>query len=192
MPARTPTLEVQADEPQPWPVGVPGARTVEVGVRDRSLAMDATLRYGLVPGSHLVTLGFAVNSEGGIDTPLRDLPFARWDKAARGAAERVLVASGPHSQSVPPDILAELMVDQQFPELKDAAGGNALRRRKSLLHLAQMAAEYSEIQGSGSSNPAQVLGDRYDVSAATVRSWLHRARREGLALGSSHPNAVPR
>lgn len=192
MPARKPALDVEASEPTYWPIGVDGARIVDTTIRDTEIDLTATFKFGLIPGGTLLILGFSVQSENGISPALRDLPYARWEKTCRGAAERALLTSGPHGQHVAPDLMAELMVDKRFPELKEATGGNALRRRKSLLHLAEMAAEYSEIQGAGISNPAEILGMRYGVSAATVRSWLHRARREGLAIGSSHPNAVPR
>ncbi|MEU3546272.1 hypothetical protein [Streptomyces longwoodensis] len=190
MPAHPRTVDVEAQEPEVWPVTGVDARTVEVQVSDPDHAVSVTFKFGLIPGSPLLTLGFKVWSDQGIRSALRDLPIPRWEKAARGAAERRLVAGGPYGQSVSVEDLAEILVREKFPELNGAAGGNALRRRNSLLHLAKMAAEYAEVVESGAKNPAQVLGDRHDVSAATVRSWLHRARREGLALGSAHPNAV--
>jgi hypothetical protein len=195
MPAHPPALEVDADEPEVWPITGLDARTVDVSVRDTEFDIGAVFKFGLSPGRPLLTLSYRVygslsDGTAGIQSPLRDLPVARWEKAARGAAERRLVDLGPYGQSVDPEDLAEIQVNEKFPELADATGGNALRRRKSLLHLAQMAAEYAEIVESGARNPAQVLGERHKVSAGTVRSWLHRARREGLALGSTHPNAV--
>lgn len=77
-----------------------------------------------------------------------------------------------------------------FPELNGELKGNALRRRNSLVHLAKMMAEYRRAEASGARNAAQVVADKFDVSAATVRSWLHRARREGLAHESLHANSV--
>ncbi|MFJ4623076.1 hypothetical protein [Streptomyces sp. NPDC088812] len=191
MPAHTPTLDVDPQDPQAWGITGADARTVEVHVKDAGHDVFVIFKFGLIAGRPLVTLGFNVWSEWGIQGALSNLPITRWEKAARGAAERRLVVDGPYGQGVSPDDLAEILVNERFPELADATGGNALRRRNSLLNLAKMAAEYAEIMESGAKNPAQVLGDRYHVSAATVRSWLHRARREGLALGSAHPNAVP-
>lgn len=192
MPARTPTLEVEAQEPEIWSITGVDARTAEVYVRDPELQLFVIFKFGMVPGLPLSALSYAVHSEWGIETPLRELPVSRWEKAARAAAERRLVADGPYGQQVPPDDLARIVVDQRFPELADATGGNALRRRNGLIHLAKMVKEYREVEETGASNPAQVLAERHKVSTATVRGWLHRARKEGLALGSSHPNAGPR
>jgi hypothetical protein len=192
MPARTPQLEVEAQEPQIWPITGSDARRVEVHVRDEALGLFAIFEFGLVPGLPLGVLGYRVSSLNLIDTPLRELPVSRWEKAARAAAERRLVAAGPYGQQVSGDDLARTLVDAKFPELSDAAGGNALRRRNGLLHLAKMAYEYMQIQESGAANPAQALAERHGVSSATVRGWLHRARKEGLALESEHPNARPR
>lgn len=190
MPAHTPALEVEPQDPQTWGITGVDAKTVEVYVKDAGHEVFAVFKFGLIPGRPLMTLGFNVWSEQGLQGAVSNLPISRWEKAARGAAERRLVAGGPYGQSVSPDDLAEMRVGEKFPELADATGGNALRRRNSLLHLAKMAAEYAEVVESGAKNPAQILGDRHGVSAATVRSWLHRARKEGLALGSAHPNAA--
>ncbi|MFF2511664.1 hypothetical protein [Streptomyces sp. NPDC058086] len=192
MPARTPTLDVEAEDPEVWPVTGTDARKVDVHVKDPELDVHVTFELGLIPGQPLRVLSYRVLSFHGIDTPLKDLPVIRWEKAAKAAAERRLVGGGPYGQNVAPEDLAKLIVDQKFPELAGVTGGNGLRRKNGLLQLAQRAAEYMEAKESGSSNPAQVLADRHGVSAATVRGWLHRARREGLALESAHPNAGPR
>lgn len=192
MPARTPTLDVEAQEPEIWSITGADARKVEVYVRDVELDVFVRFEFGLLPGHPLGVLGYSVTSLYWIDTPLRDLPVARWEAAARAAAERRLVAGGPYGQGVSSNDIARGLVDEKFPELVGAKAGNALRRRNGLLHLAKMAAEYMEVKESGASNPAGVLADRYGVSAATVRGWLHRARKEGLALESAHPNAGPR
>lgn len=192
MPARTPTLDVEAQEPEIWPITGTDARKVEVHVRDAELDVFVRFEFGLIPGLPLGVLNYSVSSLNWIDTPLRDLPVPRWEAVARAAAERRLVAGGPYGQSVSPNDIARGLVDEKFPELIGASGGNALRRRNGLLHLAKMAAEYMEVKESGASNPAGVLAGRHGVSTATVRGWLHRARKEGLALESSHPNAGPR
>src|ERR1044072_992987 len=189
MPARTPTLEVEAQEPEIWSITGADARRVEVHVRDEEQGLFVIFEFGLVPGLPLGVLGCRVTSLNWIDTRLRDLPVTRWEKAARAAAERRLVAGGPYGQQVSAGDLAESLVNEKFPELAGASGGNALRRRNGLVHLAKMAHEYMEARESGAENPTAVLAERYEVSAATVRGWLHRARREGLALESSHPNA---
>ncbi|MGW3024521.1 helix-turn-helix domain-containing protein [Streptomyces sp. NPDC001221] len=192
MPARTPALDVDAEDPEVWPVTGVDARKVDVHVKDSELDLFVTFEFGLLPGHPLRVLSYRVTSIHGIEVPLRDLPILRWEKAAQAAAERRLVAGGPYGQQADRAAVAQMIVDEKFPELVGASKGNALRRRKALLQLAEQVSEYMEAKESGSSNPAQVLADRYGVSAATVRGWLHRARREGLALESAHPNASPR
>lgn len=192
MPARIAPLDVEAQEPEIWPITGTDARKVEVHVRDSEHDVFVTFEFGLAPGLPLYVLDYRVSSFQGIRTPLRDLPVARWERAAQAAAERRLVAGGPYGQHVDPKGLAQTIVDKKFPELAGAAKGNALRRRKALLQLAEKAAEYMQVRESGATNPAEVLAEQHGVSAATVRGWLHRARREGLALESGHPNATPR
>lgn len=193
MPARTHKLEVETEEPTYWPVGVPGSRIIEVMVRDPDYAGTwAFFKFGMVPEIGMQTVEFGASSSQGFGVALKTLPLLRWEKAARAAAEQRLVAEGPHGQHVAPEDMAELIVARRFPELSEATGGNALRRRKGLLHLAMMFQEYKEAEAAGVENPTQILADKHSVSAATVRGWLHRARKEGLAPESSHPNAGPR
>ncbi|MDX2703172.1 helix-turn-helix domain containing protein [Streptomyces sp. PA03-6a] len=192
MPARTPALRVEAQDPEIWSITGVDARTVDVHVWDEDPQAFVIFKFGLVPGRPLVVLSYEVHSTHGLEVPLKNLPAARWEKAARAAAERQLVAGGPYGQQVQPGYLAGALVDKLFPELVNATGGNELRRRNGLLHLAKMAEEYKSLEESGSSNPTQTLADKHGVSPATVRGWLHRARKEGLALESSHPNASRR
>ncbi|WP_405580731.1 hypothetical protein [Streptomyces sp. NBC_01092] len=192
MPARAPQLKVEAEEPEIWAVTGADARTVEVHVWDTDPELFVIFKFGMVPGLPLKVLSYTVHSTHGIEQSLRDLPVTRWEKAAQAAAERRLVSGSPYGQHVSPADLARSIVDEKFPELAGATKGNALRRKNALLQLAERAAEYMGAMESGSSNPAEVLAERHGVSAATVRGWLHRARKEGLALESAHPNATPR
>lgn len=191
MPART-QLEVEADEPEYWPIGVDGSRTIEVIVRDPDHDGTALFKFGMIPTLGIRIVTFTAFSDQGFETALKDLPVSRWEKVARAAAERTLMASGPYGQHVAPEDMAEIIVNQKFPELAGATGGNALRRRNGLIHLAVMFQEYKRAEETGVENPAQVLAEQHSVSAATVRGWLHRARKEGLAPESTHPNAGPR
>ncbi|MFB6889416.1 helix-turn-helix domain-containing protein [Kitasatospora sp. NPDC056327] len=195
MPATEAPISANADEPNYWPIGVSGARTVEVQVSDSShVAITAFLRFGYMPEIPLQLMGIQLAptkaSEGLMPSELRDLPLHRWERAARAAAENALLAGAPHGQAVDPACEAEALIAERFPELNGDLRGNALRRRRSLVHLAQMMSEYRLAEQMGSRNPAQQVADKFGVTAATVRSWLHRARREGLASESHHPNAV--
>ncbi|MFJ9474738.1 hypothetical protein ACIRRI_06940 [Streptomyces mirabilis] len=192
MPARINKLEVEADESEHWSIGVDGSRTIEVIVRDPDYDGTVLFKFGMIPTQGMRVVTFTVFSAQGLEVSVKDLPVSRWEKVARAAAERRLMAGGPYQQHVAPGDLAELIVNEKFPELAGAAGGNALRRRNGLVHLAKMFEEYKQAEESGIENPAQVLAEKHSVSAATVRGWLHRARREGLAPESSHPNAGPK
>ncbi|WP_329340693.1 hypothetical protein OG252_33145 [Streptomyces sp. NBC_01352] len=191
MPART-QLEVEADEPEYWPIGVDGSRTIEVIVRDPDHDGTALFKFGMVPTLGMRIVTFTAFSNQGFKASLKDLPVSRWEKVARAAAERRLMAGGPYGQHVAPEDAARSIVNKKFPELADASGGNALRRRNGLIHLAMMFEEYKRAEETGVENPAQVLAEKHSVSAATVRGWLHRARKEGLAPESTHPNAGTR
>jgi hypothetical protein len=82
------------------------------------------------------------------------------------------------------------LVDELFPELRTATGGNDLRRKRGLIRLASIAQEHAQAEADGDKNPTKLLAERHGVATPTVRSWLHRARCEGLTPGSHHPNAT--
>lgn len=186
-------ITVTADDPEYWPIGVDGSRTVGTETEDAEYPqIRASFKFGFVPTLAPSLLEFSVHAGDNYTGSAADLPLRRWERAALAAAEQRLVATGPHGQHVDATDLAREAVFKRYPELEDAAGGNALRRRNGLLHVAQMYAEYKEAEWSGAENPTQVLADAHGVTPATVRGWLHRARKEGLAPESNHPNATPR
>ncbi|MEV6504781.1 hypothetical protein AB0M61_01500 [Streptomyces sp. NPDC051642] len=113
---------------------------------------------------------------------LAPLPLSRWDRMARFQA----ATSGGESL----DEIALERVRETWPELGPHCHGNAKRRWQGLVGLARFAEEYGRLAGAGCPNPAVLLGEHHDISAGTVRSWLHRARREGLAPKSTHANAT--
>ncbi|WP_225825580.1 hypothetical protein [Streptomyces naphthomycinicus] len=113
---------------------------------------------------------------------LGPLPLARWERSARFQAAT--------NQAESPEELALARVKALHPELGPHSHGNDRRRWSSLVGLAKAAEEYGRVAASGHANPALLLADRYSVSVGTIRSWLYRARREGLAPGSTHPNAT--
>lgn len=191
MAAPSTAVTATARDPEYWPIGVDGSRTVIVDVEDGNHPeVQATFEFGAMPQWPLSLIRFHADSMTGLRVPsMRDLPVNRWEKAARAAAEQRMVATGPHGQHVAPESVAEDLIREKFPELSGAKGGNALRRRNGLLHLALMYQEYKEAEAMGAQNPAQVLAEVHSVTAATVRGWIHRARKEGLVPESQHPNA---
>lgn len=113
---------------------------------------------------------------------LNDISFARLEDLAAQALTSHLDGTA--------DLEPEALVMQLFPELDGALRGNALRRRRSLVFLAGVAREYTQLQVAGDSNPAQTMAEEHGVASGTVRGWLARARREGVAPASSHGNSI--
>ncbi|WP_333767725.1 hypothetical protein [Streptomyces sp. IBSBF 2435] len=190
-------IAASADTPAVWPNGVPGSRTVEVDVEDRDYAVSVVIRFGHIPGQPLEPLSIHIRGLDGERSGLnprvfREALLPRWEKAGRAAVEHRLVTASPTFQHVEPASLAESIVAERFPELAGPIKGNALRRRKSLLHLATVVQEYKLAESQGATNPAEVVAAAHGVATGTVRSWLTRARREDLAPASGHRNAVPR
>lgn len=147
--------------------------------------VSVELRYARGTDGTLALIGFTVLPTGGgnlASSSIKDLPFARWDRMARFQAAT--------SSTEDLDGLALRRVKEAWPDLGTHCRGHAKRRWQALVRLARFAEEYARIAATGSSNPAAVLGERHHVPEATVRGWLHRARREGLASASLHPNAV--
>lgn len=113
---------------------------------------------------------------------LGPLPLARWDRSARFQAAT--------QAGEPPEELALARVRVLHPELGPHCTGNVRRRWASLVGLARVAEEYGRIAACGVANPALLLAAQHGVPAGTVRSWIHKARREGLAPESTHANAT--
>lgn len=156
---------------------------------DELPGVEATFSFTPQGSNGLVLVGVRVSAMDGTPLSITTLPLSRWERRARGAAAKQLLATEQNPSGNAEEVAASL-VAARYPELEDATHGNALRRRKGLLKLAKAAAEYAEATAAGAQNPAETLAERYDTSAATVRGWLHRARREGLAPASIHPNAT--
>jgi hypothetical protein len=113
---------------------------------------------------------------------LNSTPFARLEDLAAQALTSYLDGTS--------DLEPEALVSRLFPELDGALRGNALRRRRSLVFLASVAREYVQLQVTGNRNPAQAMAEKHSVASGTVRGWLTRARREGVAPASSHGNSI--
>lgn len=119
---------------------------------------------------------------------IRDMPLARWEQAARAsltmkygappAANRAQSAQG----GTPEDVIARVF--ELFPELRDDHTPAGRRRFKSLSRLARLAYQYMQLVAEGRGDPSAELARQLDESPATVRSWIHRARKVGL-LGAA-------
>jgi hypothetical protein len=117
---------------------------------------------------------------------VRDLPLARWEAAARAH-----VAFRIRRPSVRPgtvghlsrDLRAAMLVKRLYPSLADSETKADQRRYRSLVHLATIAEAFQVKQIEGTPDPAAAVARDMDVNPATVRSWLHRARKAGLLTG---------
>lgn len=117
---------------------------------------------------------------------LRDLPFARLERAARLAVEQ---RRGPVAQSGvwSPDDSAEsvaetarAMVREHSPALDPDAGAGAARRWNRLVRLAEVVQEHQAARLRGEKAPVNAVAEARGVAPATVRVWLHHAKQEGI------------
>ncbi|MGY4994095.1 hypothetical protein [Streptomyces sp. 900105245] len=142
-------------------------------------------------------------------TLVRDLPLTKLEQAARttlgfglkdpeGAplARRFSLA-GPEPADIP--AVARETVRERHPEVDPEGGPAAARRWNRLIRLAEVWLEYQSAQANGEKAPATVVAENRGVAPATVRSWLHHAKQEGLdspvgphfAAVATVPNAGP-
>ncbi|MEV5182864.1 hypothetical protein AB0K88_24200 [Streptomyces werraensis] len=121
-------------------------------------------------------------------TTIRDLPLSKLERAARQALGLPMlnpdaVQSGTWLRAAPPqDIpgLARETVRNRHPEVDPEAGPAAARRWKRLIRLAEVWLEYQAAEASGDRAPTNTIAEARGVAPATVRGWIHHARREGL------------
>lgn len=125
-------------------------------------------------------------------TLVRDLPLTKLERAARmmltlgmrtpeGAPLNTSV--GLYEEPPPFDEIpehAEKMVRDRHPDVDPEGGPGALRRWKRLIRLAEVQLEYNAAAAQGEKAPATVVAERREVSPATVNTWLHHAKKEGL------------
>lgn len=192
--------QVVTEDPEPAPNGPAGARTVKATVLDDEHPdVAVTFEYLVMPAKPLLSVGVHVHSRAADDpmhnatigaSAIREMPLARWDRTAQAAVVHLLSDVPSEQPQLPVATFAEELVNEKFPELNPPTDGHAARRRNSLIHLAGAAEEYARITATGERNPAGVLAQRRGTTASTVRGWIHRARREGLAPESRHRNAT--
>ncbi|MFE7237903.1 hypothetical protein [Streptomyces sp. NPDC057580] len=180
-------VRVTVTEPALVKDGPEGAIAVTATVTDPAHPKRAALfEYIGMPGHRLapvsVTVGPAPDLpyDEYVSIPprdLRDLPLARWESAARWRAELELGQGG--SSDKRPES-AEAWVFKLYPELRDDDTPAAQRRLRGLTHVADIAMEYATLSILGVKDPAAAIARRRDAKPATVRSWIHRARKAGF------------
>ncbi|MBX6765929.1 MAG: hypothetical protein IRY90_02015 [Actinomadura rubrobrunea] len=123
---------------------------------------------------------------------VRDAPLARWETAARAHILHSRGLRAPTAEEVVGAVekLAETLgparrVDRLYPDLKNSTKPADLRKRNSLLHLAEVAEEYEFEVRRGTIDPAAAIARNRGAKPSTVRSWLHRARQAGLLAVTS-------
>ena len=123
-------------------------------------------------------------------TLVRDLPLTKLERAARTTLTFGLrdpdgaPLSGPLALFTPPpeDIpsVARETVRERHPEVNPEGGPAAARRWNRLVRLAEVWLEHQAAQARGEKAPTTVIAEARGVAPATVRSWLHHAKQEGL------------
>ncbi|MFE9880486.1 hypothetical protein [Streptomyces sp. NPDC005784] len=160
------------------------------------------LQYVLL-GGHKVEGPYGVRVQQADDVPLeawkpvgatlvRDLPFVKLERVARLAltfGQRTpqgapldmsagLFEAPPPIEKIPER--AEEMVRANHPDVDPDGGPGALRRWRRLIRLAEVQLEYNAAAAAGEKAPATVVAEKRDASTATVNTWLHHAKKEGL------------
>lgn len=155
-------------------------------------------QYLLGPGAVRYTCGFRVEPRPDIPAEkrakvgaalVRDLPLSRWEKAARAAVQEKVEGATPwmwRVASSKQEIAerAQQIVKQMHPEIDPNAGKGAARSWNRLVRLAEVVLETEAQAAAGAKSPATVVAEKREVAPATVRSWLHQAKQEGIAAGT--------
>jgi hypothetical protein len=153
--------------------------------------IQVTWEYVLQDGEILFPSGMRVEPWAG--TPVeerlhvgasfvRDLPMARFERAARMIIEMHLSGRDAVERNAADDIAetAQAMVRDLHPDLDPDAGAGAARRWKRLIRLAEVVQEHQAARAQGEKAPANVIAKARGVESSTVRSWLHQAKQEGI------------
>ncbi|MEU7384936.1 hypothetical protein AB0A91_34260 [Streptomyces sp. NPDC042207] len=116
---------------------------------------------------------------------LRDLPIARWERAARLAAQlhqNEQIPWGWEGGAGEDTVTAraEDAVRILHPGVDPASGKAGARKWAKLTRYAQVVLQCQQGQLAGDADPVGVVASQRGVSPATVRSWLYRARLEGI------------
>ncbi|MFJ3088914.1 hypothetical protein [Streptomyces sp. NPDC086838] len=160
--------------------------------------LTVTFDYLVKPVEVLHAYGFRVEPRGGLAREegtkvgaglIRDMPIARWEKAARSAAVFHVEGATPWAWRAAGDDesvarLAAEIVTAMNPDLDPHAGKGPARSWNRLIRLAEVTLQAEMAEARGEKSPAAYVAERRGVAAATVRGWLHQARQAGLASGA--------
>lgn len=116
---------------------------------------------------------------------LRDLPLARWERAARLAAQTHEDAALPwmwEGEGDADEIVAraERAVRLLHPDVDPSSGKAGARTWAKLTRYAQVTLQWQRGRLAGDPDPVGTVAADRGVSTATVRSWLHRAKLDGI------------
>ncbi|MFF3891795.1 hypothetical protein ACFYY3_01045 [Streptomyces sp. NPDC001812] len=116
---------------------------------------------------------------------LRDLPIARWERAARLAAQLHPSQQAPwgwEATAGQEDIVrrAEEVVRVLHPSVDPMSGKAGARKWAKLTRFAQVILQHQQAQLAGAADPVGSVAEIRGVTPATVRSWLYRAKLEGI------------
>jgi hypothetical protein len=190
-------------DPEPIEGAPEGVREVFVSLVPASHPhVLVRLQYALRDGRKIEG-PYGVRVQQAVDAPLdewkpvgatlvRDLPFVKLERVARMALtfgqrtpEGVPLDMSAGLFEAPPPVekipeRAEGMVRANHPDVDPDGGPGALRRWRRLIRLAEVQLEYNAAAVAGEKAPATVVAERRGVSTATVNTWLHHAKKEGL------------
>lgn len=178
-------------------------RHLDIYVRDSEHPfLEAVFSYSVSPGTagefmHGMSIGPRAETPSNerrvlTVTEIRDLPVARWERAAR-ARLKSLVIEDPALVATQEDIdELRAMVDRVIS--KQAKKGPLSKRAEREQHLLTIAQEYRRNLMEGVHNPVGEIAVRHKVNPSTARSWIHRARELGFldpAPGRTAGEATP-
>ncbi|MEW2083465.1 hypothetical protein [Streptomyces sp. NPDC005283] len=189
---------ISVSAPQPIDDEEDGAATVEVTlrptehptlvatfgylIRDARVVFPCRLHIGPAPDS---PIGDWVRLGAGL---IKDLPVARWERAARAAADAHVagVKAWSWRAAEPGDtqLVAEDIVREMHPGIDPQSGKAAARRWNRLVRLAAVVQEHDAARARGAKSPAGEVAKIRGVEASTVRSWLSQAKQEGITAGT--------
>jgi hypothetical protein len=190
-------VEVTVSDPVPRKEGPEGAVQITATVVDpQHPKRAATFGYIGVPGHSLAPVSIAVGPPPDLPTSdyvatfpsdVRDLPLGRWEIAARFRVEARLhrsefteVVLTSRKTAHAKDWSAEDRVFELFPDLRNDDSPAARRRLASMTRLATVAQAYIVHSIFGVKDPAAEIAREMGANPATVRSWIHRARKAGF------------
>lgn len=192
--------------------GADRASSVAVSVEPEDRPdLTVTFDYVALPGEILGPLGVHVTPRERVaigegwklagDPPrlgaaiLRDLPIARWERAARLAVQMhssQKVPWGWEATAGQEDIVrrAEEVVRSLHPSVDPMSGKAGARKWAKLTRFAEVVLQHQQAQLAGSADPVGSVAEIRGATPATVRSWLYRAKLEGITPESVAGAAV--